>query len=49
MANILKGVSIHRNTPMLEPLSDKVGGLQASALLKRDSSTDVFLWVLQNF
>ena len=35
--------NIHRKTPVLESLLNNVGGLQVSALLKRDSNTGVFL------
>ena len=34
---------IHRKTPLLESLFNKVAGLKTATLLKRDSSTGVFL------
>ena len=40
-----------KNIPVLQSLSNKVAGLPAfspATLWKRDSDTDVFLWILQN-
>ena len=38
---------LHRKTPVLECLFDKVAGLRRANLLKRDSSTGVFQWILK--
>ena len=42
----LKFCSIHRKTPVSEP---KLQTWRLASLLKRDSNTGVFLWMLQNF
>ena len=42
----LKFCSIHRKTPVSEP---KLQTWRLASLLKRDSNTGVFLWILQNF
>ena len=39
----------HRKTPVLESLFDKVTGLKTCIFIKKDSNTDVFLWLLQDF
>ena len=41
--------NIHRKTPLPETLFNKVAGLRPGTLLKRDSNTGVFLWILRNF
>ena len=38
---------LHRKTPILECLFDKVAGLRRANLLKRDSTTGVFQWILK--
>ena len=44
----LKFCKIHRKTPVLESLFNKVAGFQACILLKRYSNAGVFLWNLKN-
>ena len=41
--------NIHRETPVLESLFNKVAGLRSATLLKENSSTGAFLWILRNF
>ena len=45
----LKFRTIQKKIPVLESLFNKVAGLKAAALLKRDSNTGVFLRILRNF
>ena len=50
----LKFRNIHRKTPVLESFLNKVAGLEAypfrlATLLKRDSNTGIFLWILKSF
>ena len=40
---------IHRKTPVPESLFNKVPGLRPTTLLKKDSSTGVFLRILRDF
>ena len=40
---------IHRETPVLKSLFNKVAGLRPATSWKRDSDTGVFLWILRNF
>ena len=40
--------NIYRKTPALESLFKKVAGLRLTTLLKKDSNTGAFLWILQN-
>ena len=42
---VLKVLNIHRKTPMLESLFNKVQGWRTATLLNRDSNTGVFLWI----
>ena len=47
----LKSMQYLQETPVLESLFNKVAGVQVirpSTLLKRDSNTGIFLWILQN-
>ena len=44
-----KFCNIHRKTPVLESLFNKVVDLRPAILLKRDSNVDISLWILQNF
>ena len=41
--------TIYRKPPVLESLFNKAAALQLATFLKRDSSTGVFLWLLQTF
>ena len=43
---VLKVLNIHRKTPMLESLFNKVQGWRAATLLNGDSNTGIFLWIL---
>ena len=45
----LKNCNIFRKTPVLEHLSNKVTGVQACSISKRDSNPRFFLWILRNF
>ena len=45
----LKFWKIHRKTPVPESFFIEVAGLKPATLLKRDSGTGVFLWILRNF
>ena len=40
--------NIYRKTPVLESHFNKVVGLRPGALLKRDSNTGVFLWIIKH-
>ena len=40
---------LHRKTPVLESLFNKVAGLIPATLLKRDAIAGVFMWNLRNF
>ena len=46
---ILKNLQYSQETPVLELLFDKVAGLRPETLLKRNSNTVAFLWILLNF
>ena len=39
--------NIHRKTPVLESLFNNAGARQTCNILKKDSNTSVFLWILQ--
>ena len=43
----LKISQILQENTLLESLSNKVAGLQAATLLKKDSNTGIFLWDLK--
>ena len=45
----LKVSQYTQETPALMCLFNKVVHLRHETLLKRDTNTDVFLWILQNF
>ena len=44
----LKNINIHRKTTALESLLIKLQSFMPETLLKRDSNTSVFLWILRN-
>ena len=46
---LLNCFNIHRKTPVVESLFNKVGGLWARNFIKRESNTGVFLWILPTF
>ena len=48
-AFLKKFSKIQRKTPELKSLFKKVEGLKPATLLKMNSSTGVFLWILRNF
>ena len=46
--SVIKAV-LHRKTPALESLFNKVAGLKACNFFKGDSNTGVFLWNIRDF
>ena len=44
-----KFFKIHRKTPVMKCLFNKIAGLRPAALLKSDSSKGVFPWILRDF
>ena len=46
---VLKVCNIYRKAPVLESFLVKLQSWRLINLLKRDSNTDVFLWILQTF
>ena len=46
---LVKIRNIHGKTPVLKFLLNKAAAYKACNFIKRDSNTDVFLWILRNF
>ena len=46
---LTKFPKFYRKAPVLESIFNRVAGLRATTLLKRDSNTSVFLWNLRIF
>ena len=46
LKRVLKKCEKHRKTHVLEPLVNKIADLQSATLLKRDSISGAFLWIL---